>query len=418
MSHRHRSSSRNAVAESFAPRAHYSIELLVTKHAQRDAASFDPVGSGSGKLEGAGLFSLLVESVRDYAIFALDPTGHVLTWNTGAQRIKGYRAEEIIGKHFSIFYPTEDVENGKTVFELKVASREGRFEDLGWRLRKDGTRFWANVVITALRDPSGELVGFAKVTRDLTERREAEERALADARRVAAAEAANRAKSEFLTTLSHELRTPLNAIAGYAQLLDVGVAGALTEAQRDFLDRIRASQQHLLGIINDLLNYSRIEAAGVAFDLTAVRVRDVLDRSVRMITPQAAQKGLEIVRGSCVDDLYVRADEQKLDQILLNLVTNAVKFTTAGTIAIECAVDGDRVQILVRDTGLGIAAEHLTSIFEPFVQVGRKLSSMSEGVGLGLAISRELARGMGGDLTVTSALGEGSTFTVELPAAP
>ena len=389
----------------------------MTKHAQRDAASFEPAGSGSGRLEGGGLFTLLVESVRDYAIFALDPTGHVLTWNAGAQRIKGYRANEIIGKHFSVFYPLEDVENGKTVFELKVATREGRFEDLGWRVRKDGTRFWANVVITALRDPSGDLVGFAKVTRDLTERREAEERALQDARRVAAAEAANRAKSEFLTTLSHELRTPLNAIAGYAQLLDVGVAGALTDQQRDFLERIRASQQHLLGIINDLLNYSRLEAAGVAYDVTPVRVRTVLDRSLQMVTPQATQKGLTLASRPCADDCHVRADEQKLDQILLNLLTNAVKFTEAGTITLECELDGDRVLIHVRDTGPGIAAEHLTTIFEPFVQVGRKLSSMSEGVGLGLAISRELARGMGGDLTVISALGEGSTFTVELPAA-
>jgi PAS domain S-box-containing protein len=385
----------------------------VTKNAQRDVA---PMG---GELAAApGLHGLLVDSVRDYAIFAIDPSGHVLSWNLGAERIKGYRRDEIVGKHFSIFYPPEDVENGKTAFELRVAAREGRFEDEGWRLRKDGTRFWANVVITALRDSNGQLVGFAKVTRDLTERKAAEERALADAQRLAAAEAANRAKSEFLTTLSHELRTPLNAIAGYVQLLDVGVAGPVSEQQRDFLERIRGSQQHLLGIINDLLNYSRIEAAQVSYDLEPVQLREVVERGLRMVTPQAAARGLRLEQGPCEPNAEARADESKLDQIVLNLLTNAVKFTpSGGLITIGCGVAGDRATISVRDTGQGIPAEHLTTIFEPFVQVGRKLTSATEGVGLGLAISRELARGMGGDLSVESASGEGSVFTLSLPRA-
>src|SRR5262245_20478407 len=148
------------------------------------------------------LHRLLVESVRDYAIFALDKTGHVISWNIGAERIKGYKASEIIGRHFSTFYPEEDIARGKPDWELQVAADVGRFEDEGWRLRKDGTEFWANVIITALRNERGDLVGFAKVTRDLTERKRGEERAIADARRVAAAEAANRTKSEFLAAMS------------------------------------------------------------------------------------------------------------------------------------------------------------------------------------------------------------------------
>jgi PAS domain S-box-containing protein len=390
----------------------------VKNHAERGSAELISTGGTGSPHEGANLYSHLVASVRDYAIFVLDATGHVLTWNIGAQRIKGYSAEEIIGKHFSIFYPPEDNEAGKTAFELKVAAKEGRFEDEDWRLRKDGTRFWANVIITALRDEHGTLIGFAKVTRDLTERRAAEERALADAQRVAAAEAANRAKSEFLTMLSHELRTPLNAIAGYVQLLDVGVGGTLTAQQHEYLDRIRNSQQHLYGIINDLLNYSRIEASKVSFDIGPVVLHSAVDRALRMVQPQASMKHQQLQHGPCGENIVALAEEAKLEQVLLNLLANAVKFTPAGgTITVQCGESGDRACITVADTGPGIASEHLSSIFEPFVQVGRKLSSASEGVGLGLAISRELARGMGGDLTVESTLGKGATFTVSLPLA-
>src|SRR5918992_493959 len=232
------------------------------------------------------LYRLLVSSVRDYAIFAMDPTGHIVSWNAGARRIKGYEAEEIIGQHFSRFYPPDDTESGKPTWELEVATREGRLEDEGWRVRKDGTLFWANVVITALRDEGGRLVGFAKVTRDLTERRMAEARAIEDARRLAESEAANRAKTEFLAAMSHELRTPLNAIGGYADLLALGIGGRLSEEQEQYVERIQHSQRHLLTIISDLLDFGRIEAGEVVYDIQPVPLSSVVDAVQPMIEPQ------------------------------------------------------------------------------------------------------------------------------------
>ena len=359
-------------------------------------------------------FRLLVQSVKDYGIFMLDPDGVVVSWNEGASRIKGYSAQEIIGRHFSTFYPEED--KAKPAWELQIARKEGRYEEEGWRVRKDGTRFWANIVITSLYNPAGDVVGFAKVTRDLTERRAAEERALADARRVAEAESANRAKSEFLAAMSHELRTPLNAIAGYVDLLSMGIRGPVNEQQVDDLNRIRRSQQHLLAIINDLLNFSRIEAGRITYDKVPVVVSEVIESIRPMIEPQADARSLRLEWPSISDSPVVCADRQKFEQIMINLLTNAVKFTPVnGSVRTACTeADGNAV-ITVTDSGPGIPVEKLEAIFEPFVQVGRSLSSSQEGVGLGLAISRDLARAMGGEITVQSDFGKGAEFVLKLP---
>jgi len=363
-------------------------------------------------------FRLLVHGVKDYAIFMLTPTGTIASWNAGAQAIKGYSASDIIGKHFSTFYPPEDIANGKPEMELLVAARDGRFEDEGWRLRKDGSKLWANVIITAMRNPAGELIGFAKVTRDLTERRAAEERALENARRATEAEVANRTKSEFLAAMSHELRTPLNAIGGYAELIQMGIGGPVTEQQEEYLSRIRGSQAHLLGIITDLLNYSRIEAGQVSYDLISLPMESVLDSVMPLVIPQARAKDITLESEPCPGDLLAHADRIKTEQIAINLLSNAVKFTqVGGRVRVRCAGDGDRVQIIVEDTGPGISFDKLNAIFEPFVQLGRTRTSQHEGTGLGLAISRDLARAMNGDVSVESRLGEGSTFTLSLPRA-
>ena len=363
-------------------------------------------------------FRLLIQNVRDYAIFMLDPQGRVASWNEGAQRINGYTAEEIVGRHFSTFYPAADVAAGKTKLELDVAAREGKYEEEGWRVRKDGTSFWASVLITALRGSSGELIGYAKVTRDLTERRAAQERAIADARRIAEIETASRTKSEFLAAMSHELRTPINATLGYVDLMEMELAGPITEQQSDYLQRIRGTQQHLLRIISDLLNYSRIEAGQIDYDISVVTVRDVVETVIPMVEPLAINKGIEIGH-SCPAGLTARTDRGRVEQIVLNLLSNAVKFTpSGGKVTVTCKAGNGTTTISVSDTGPGIPKEHHASVFEPFVQLGRSLTSGHEGAGLGLAISRDLARALGGDLTLESARGRGAHFTLILPQPP
>jgi len=413
-------------------------------------------------------FRLLVEGVKDYAIFMLDPTGRVATWNEGAERIKGYRAKEIIGKHFSEFYPEEDKAAHKPERELETAKRLGKYDEEGKRVRRDGTIFWASVTITAIRNKTGELIGFAKVTRDLTERRAAEQRSLEDARRLAGEEAArraaetrehelraladqlrdqakeleertreaedarehasdslaradeaNRAKSQFLAAMSHELRTPLNAIGGYTDLLTMGLSGPITAQQQEQLGRIRRSQEHLLGIINDILNFSRLEAGQLTYNIVPVAISDVVESVAQMIMPQAKSKGLKLDDEGCRNGAVALADRSKVEQIVLNLVSNAVKFTSSGgKITLSCDARKNRIILTVLDTGSGIPKDKLEAIFEPFVQVGRTLTSSREGAGLGLAISRDLARGMGGDITVDSRVGVGSEFKLTLPAEP
>ena len=232
----------------------------------------------------------------------------------------------------------------------------------------------------------------------------------------AAAEAANRSKSEFLAVMSHELRTPLNAIGGYAELIELGIRGPVTAEQRGDLEKIQRSQRHLLGLINGVLNYARIEAGAVHYELTDVVLDEVLTTCEALITPQVRAKGLTLRHAGCDQALRVRADRDKVQQIVLNLLSNAVKFTeSGGEVALACARERAQVLVRVQDTGIGVPADQLARVFEPFVQIDATLTRTREGTGLGLAISRDLARGMGGDLTAESTPGVGSTFTLILP---
>ena len=310
-----------------------------------------------------------------------------------------------------------------------LASQRGPGETLTPDLEELATR--ANVtvlerpvrvatLVTTLRSAERARNRQFELRRYLEERRAAEEilRESEAQLRVATqqAEDANRAKTEFLATMSHELRTPLNAIAGYAQLLALGVRGPLTEDQRQDLERIDKSQRHLLSLINDILNFAKLEAGRVDFEIGNVSVRAILTSLEPLITPQLHAKDLHYEDHRPVCDAILLGDEEKVRQILLNLLSNAIKFTPpGGMIAVECESRDEMVSITVSDSGVGIAHEKLGAIFEPFVQVGRRLASAHEGTGLGLSISRNLARAMGGDLVVESEVGRGARFTLSLP---
>lgn len=277
-------------------------------------------------------------------------------------------------------------------------------------------------LVTTLRSAERARRRQFELRRHLEQRREAEETLReSEARlRIAMQEAedANRAKTEFLTTMSHELRTPLNAIGGYAQLLSLGIRGPLSDEQRQDLERIDKSQRHLLSLINDILNFAKLEAGRVDFDIEPVSVTSVLASIEPLVMPQLREKHLRYDDHRQECNAVVLADEEKVRQVLLNLLSNAIKFTPPdGTIDVECQCTSDTVLITVSDSGVGIAQDKLAAIFEPFVQLDRRFASTHEGTGLGLSISRNLARGMGGDLVASSEVGRGARFTLGLRRA-
>jgi PAS domain S-box-containing protein len=359
-------------------------------------------------------FRLLVEGTRDYAIFMLDPTGHVMTWNAGAERIKGYTHDEIVGRHFSTFYPDEDRISRRPDRELEIAIAEGKYEEEGWRVRKDGSFFWASVVITVLRDETGRLRGFGKVTRDLTERRKFEQ-SLREQN--AALEKALLAKDRFLASMSHELRTPLNAIIGYTGTMLMELPGPLNPEQAKQLRTVQRSARHLLSLINDLLDLAKINAGRVEICCEPVEVRRVVDEVVTTLRPIAAEKGIELSAGLPPGELVVSTNRRALSQILLNLGNNACKFTQHGSVRIEVErgdMAGPATTFRVIDTGIGIRAEDQPRLFQPFVRLGREEGGDRNGSGLGLHLSQRLAELLGGRITVESEFGRGSRFTLTL----
>jgi PAS domain S-box-containing protein len=356
-------------------------------------------------------FRLMVESVTDYAIVMLDPQGRVASWNSGAERIKGYRAEEIIGQHFSRFYPCQDLERGVPQHDLEAVIAKGRFEVEGWRTRKDGSHFWANVVFTAVRDAAGKLRGFAKLTRDLTERRKVETE-LTNAK--SAAERANLAKSEFLSSMSHELRTPLNAILGFAQLLESD-SPPPTPSQKEGIEQILQAGEYLLVLINDILDLATIESGRMSWSPEPVSLGDVMLECEAMIEPQAHRLGIRVAFPRLDIPCLVSGDRTRVKQVLVNLLSNAVKYNRpGGSVSVDFnAIAAHRIRISVRDTGAGLPPEKLAQLFQPFNRLGQEAGKV-EGTGIGLVVTKRLVELMGGAIGVESSVGSGSLFWVEL----
>ena len=348
----------------------------------------------------------------------ITPDGSTLFVNDAIRTLLGYEPDELIGlPWWERLVPMEHLGQARklaravmrqdvTGFELPLRTRDN---DWRWILWTTANRYAHDGTLEAV-------IAFGI---DITERKKADEtaRELLDAQLARTrAEAANKAKTDFLAVMSHELRTPLNSIAGYTELLEMGLRGPVTGEQREDLLKIRRSQRHLLGLINDLMNFAKLETGHVELEFAAVPVNEILAVLDALTEPQVASKHIKYRHGRCDPALAVYADREKTHQILINLVSNAVKFTKAGgEITIECEPEGDSVRFQVSDTGEGIPAEKLSSIFEPFVQVKTGFTREHDGVGLGLAISRDLARMMHGDLTVRSQLGKGSRFTLTLP---
>jgi PAS domain S-box-containing protein len=372
------------------------------------------------------LFRLLIEGVRDYAIFMLDPSGHIASWNSGAQLIKGYTAAEIIGRHFSIFYPLEDIDDGKPERELRIATTEGRYEEEGWRLRKDGSRFWANVLITAVFDTHGELRGFAKITRDMTERKRAEEQReqlreqehqLLREREVRAQmEAAVRMRDTFLTILAHELRTPLTSLLGNAQLFlrRAQREGALSERDRRSVQVIVNQAERLNEMVSLQLDISRMHTGQLHIVRAPVEMGALAQQVVEEVLPTVTRHSVTYIGPDM--PLLVEGDRLRLIQVLHNLVQNAIKYSPAGGV-VQVQVEGHNgaVRVAVSDEGIGIPQAELPQLFKRFYRASNVDERQIYGLGVGLYIVKELVTLHGGTVDVVSEEGRGSTFLITLP---
>jgi PAS domain S-box-containing protein len=368
-------------------------------------------------------YRLLVSNVRDYAIFMLDTRGCIVSWNEGAQRIKGYREDEILGCHFSIFYDREAIQSGKPQGELVTAAEEGKFEEEGWRLRKDGTRFWASVVITALHDETGRLRGFGKVTRDITERKLAEERRAEEQRREAevlrqhaeAMRLLEKAKSDFLNLASHELRGPLAVLKGYVSMFQ---DRTMEPAElSDVLPVLAMKVQEIELLVQQMLETARLDEDHLVLHHESFDLRDALDRVLARFRPIAGPR--HPLRASIPGEpVMTRADVGRVETVLANLVDNAIKYSPdGGSVRCRIGTEAGRVFVSVQDEGIGIAREAIGQLFSRFGRIVTPQNAHIGGTGLGLYLSREIARRHGGDILVTSRLGRGSRFTLVLPGA-
>ncbi|MGZ8480856.1 MAG: PAS domain-containing sensor histidine kinase [Candidatus Limnocylindria bacterium] len=365
---------------------------------------------------GEEAFRLLVEAVEDYAIFLLAPDGQILTWNPGAERAKGYKPAEIIGQHFSVFYTPAEREAGRPARLLRQASTRGKVEDEGWRVRKDGTRFWADVILTAIRDAEGTLYGFAKITRDLTQRRAAEQQEqalLLEQRARSAAEEALQARNRFLSIAAHELKTPVASL----QLAAESILRARERARLDDtrlttgLQRILAATGRLGGLVDELLDVSRLASGSDSLNRTSTDVVALVQEVIARFT----DAGQGRIRLDAPAVAIADVDASRVDQVLTNLVDNALKYSTSPApvdVAIEDGPEG--VTFTVRDSGIGLDEAAQAQLFEAFARGDNAMHV--QGLGLGLFICQQIVARHGGRIeTGRGPDGVGSIFRVWLP---
>ena len=363
---------------------------------------------------------LLVDTIQEYAIFLLDPLGNVMTWNPRIQKLKGYESDEIIGKHFSTFYPKKDIEAGKPEWELDVCRNEGHVEDEGWRIRKDGTKFWANVVITTLRNDDGEIIGFAKVTRDLTERRNHEEelrranhKLMQQSKQL---KNLNEAKDEFISLASHQLRTPASGVKQFLGLLLEGYGGKLSNTQAAYVKQAYDGNERQIDLIDDLLKVAQVDAGKVTLKKAPADLNALLNDITGEQKDKFKSRHQTLLLQLSDDSVVISVDVARFRMAIENLIDNASKYTPeGGTITIELMQSGQEVRLSISDTGVGIDEESAVKLFKKFSRIPNILSESVGGTGLGLYWARKVVELHGGDITVESHIGSGSRFTVVIP---
>jgi PAS domain S-box-containing protein len=357
------------------------------------------------KVDGERMFHLLIENVKDFAIFMLDPEGRIVSWNTGAERILGYKEEEILGQPFKVIFTPEDVERKRPEYEMQQAREAGRAEDERWQVKKDGSRFWASGVVTPLLDEDGRLQGFAKILRDFTERKLTEER-LAEA---------NQRKDEFLAMLAHELRNPLAPILNVVQILRHEGDGKPDLKQATGM--VERSLGRIVRIVDDLLDVSRITRGKIQLRKERLTLQMAVQQAVESMRPFIESRRHQLSVSLPAEAIWLDADPVRIEQVLVNLLNNAAKYTEpGGKIWLSVERLGNDCVLKIKDTGIGIGAEMLPRIFELFVQADKSLDRAQGGLGIGLTLAKRLVEMHGGAVEAHSGgVGEGSELVVRLP---
>jgi PAS domain S-box-containing protein len=365
-------------------------------------------------------YQLLVDGVQDYAIFLLDASGYVETWNIGAQNMNGYRPDEVIGKHISMFYTPSDIEDGKPEKELLNAAQQSNIEIEDWRVKKDGSRFWAETTTTALYNEGGSLIGFAKITKDITDKKRSKNALIAANKLLkhqhVELEVLNNVKDEFVSLASHQLRTPATGIKQFLGLLLEGYAGPLTDQQLTYIQKAYDSNERQLDLVNSLLRTAQIDAGKITLEKSFVNLRAIIDEVVDGMREVfiTRQQNVDVYEADPVANIYI--DPSRVRMMLENLIDNASKYTdSGGRIIITLSETKAYADISIQDTGVGIAEDDIKHVFDKFNRIPNRLSDNVGGTGLGLYWAKKIVALHKGTIKVRSQIGTGTEFLIRLP---